>query len=417
MLGRDLPDGADPAAVAAAVDHYFVGVEICGSRFLDRTLAGITGGLADGMSALAYCRSTTARALGNAIDGLEVEVTFAGAQLYRAPAKHGFVTVLASLAAYAKSPRPGIIRSRPAPSSPPARSVVSCRPPARDMSWPGWAARPSNSTLSEDHPMQPSRDISRLLEIMAALRNPDGGCPWDLDQDFMSIRNYTIEEAYEVADAIERNDFDDLREELGEFAAAAVFHAQMAAEASRFDFGDVVQAITEKLIRRHPHVFGEQAARDAGGAKARWDDVKEDERAKKAASRESEPSVIDDVPMVMPALARAEKLTKRAAKVGFDWPDVPAVLAKVTEELDELQTATDDKARHEEMGDLLFAIANLARHLNIDPEAALRDANAKFTRRFHYVEDRARQDGIEMKEAGLERLDGYWNEIRAKDKT
>ena len=265
-------------------------------------------------------------------------------------------------------------------------------------------------------PIQPSRDISRLLEIMAALRNPDGGCPWDLEQDYMSIRNYTIEEAYEVADAIERQDFDDLRDELGDLLLQPVFHAQMAAEDGRFDFGDVVQAITEKLIRRHPHVFGEQAARDAGGAKARWDDVKEDERKAKASKRDGEASVLDDVPMVLPSLARAEKLTKRAAKVGFDWPDVPAVLAKVTEELDELQAAATDRQRHEEMGDLLFAVANLARHLHIDPEAALRDANAKFTRRFHYVEDRARADGVAMADAGLERLDGYWNEIRAADK-
>ena len=264
--------------------------------------------------------------------------------------------------------------------------------------------------------MQPSRDISRLLDIMAALRNPDGGCPWDLEQDFMSIRNYTIEEAYEVADAIERQDFDDLREELGDLLLQPVFHAQMAAEDGRFDFGDVVQAITEKLIRRHPHVFGEQAARDAGGAKARWDDVKEDERARKAAKRDTVPSVLDDVPMVLPSLARAEKLTKRAAKVGFDWPDVPAVMAKVSEELDELQAAADDRQRHEEMGDLLFAIANLARHLHIDPEAALRDANAKFTRRFHHVEARAREEDVALQDAGLERLDGYWNEIRARDK-
>src|SRR3982750_3460594 len=145
--------------------------------------------------------------------------------------------------------------------------------------------------------MQPSRDIAKLLEIMAALRNPDGGCPWDLEQDFASIRHYTIEEAYEVADAIERQDFDDLRDELGDLLLQPVFHAQMAAEGGLFDFGDVVQAITEKLIRRHPHVFGEEAARDAGGAKARWDDVKEDERARKASKRAGEPSVIDDVPM------------------------------------------------------------------------------------------------------------------------
>jgi ATP diphosphatase len=267
-----------------------------------------------------------------------------------------------------------------------------------------------------DPVIQPSRDISRLIEIMAALRNPDGGCPWDLAQDFSTIRHYTIEEAYEVADAIERGNFDDLREELGDLLLQPVFHAQMASEAGLFDFGDVVQSITEKLIRRHPHVFGEHAARDAGGAKARWDDVKEDERAAKAAKRESEPSVLDDVANTLPALARAEKLTKRAAKVGFDWPDVPAVMAKVTEELDEVRAATSEAERHEEMGDLLFAIANLARHMGIDPEAALRDANAKFTRRFHYVEDRARQDGTPIAEAGLERLDGYWNEIRAADK-
>jgi ATP diphosphatase len=263
--------------------------------------------------------------------------------------------------------------------------------------------------------MQPSRDISRLVEIMQALRNPNGGCPWDLDQNFASIRHYTIEEAYEVADAIEREDFDDLRDELGDLLLQPVFHAQMASEAGLFDFGDVIQAITEKLIRRHPHVFGEQAARDAGGAKARWDDVKEDERAKKAASRDAVPSVLDDVPQVLPSLARAEKLTKRAAKVGFDWPDVEAVIAKVTEETEELHAATTPEHKHEEMGDLLFAIANLARHMGIDPEAALRDANAKFTRRFHYVEERARKDGVPIAEAGLERLDGYWNEIRAAD--
>jgi ATP diphosphatase len=265
--------------------------------------------------------------------------------------------------------------------------------------------------------MQPSRDIARLIEIMAALRNPNGGCPWDLAQDYETIRHYTIEEAYEVADAIERKDFDDLREELGDLLLQPVFHAQMAREEGRFDFGDVVYAITEKLVRRHPHVFGEQAAPDAGGAKARWDDVKEDERAAKAAKRESEPSVLDDVPMVLPSLARAEKLAKRAAKVGFDWPDVRAVMAKVTEELAEVQAAGTDAERHEEMGDLLFAIANLARHMGVDPESALRDANVKFTRRFHFVEDRAKADGIPIAEAGLERLDGYWNEIRAADKT
>ncbi|HVY50431.1 MAG TPA: nucleoside triphosphate pyrophosphohydrolase [Devosia sp.] len=265
--------------------------------------------------------------------------------------------------------------------------------------------------------MQPSRDISRLLEIMAALRNPDGGCPWDLEQDFASIRHYTIEEAYEVADAIERNDYDDLREELGDLLLQPVFHAQMAQEAGHFDFGDVVLAITEKLIRRHPHVFGEQAARNADGAKARWDAIKADERAAKAAARQTETSILDDVPQVLPALARAEKLAKRAATVGFDWPDLPSVMAKVEEELGELRAAATHEQRHEEMGDLLFALANLARHLGVDPEAALRDANAKFTRRFHYVEARAKAEGVRLAEAGLARLDGYWNEIRARDKS
>lgn len=268
--------------------------------------------------------------------------------------------------------------------------------------------------------MQPSRDITRLIEIMAALRNPDGGCPWDLEQDFATIRHYTIEEAYEVADAIERGDFDDLREELGDLLLQPVYHAQMAAERGLFEFGDVVEAITTKLIRRHPHVFGEEAARSAGGAKAKWDEVKADERARKAAAKGAEPaSILDEVPNGFPALVRAEKLTKRAAVVGFDWPDVDAVVEKVREEVQETLDAVfaeDEAAKHEEMGDLLFAVANLARHLGVDPEAALRDANAKFVRRFHHVEARAKADGVALADAGLERLDGYWNEIRTTDR-
>ncbi|ODT69797.1 MAG: nucleoside triphosphate pyrophosphohydrolase [Pelagibacterium sp. SCN 63-23] len=268
--------------------------------------------------------------------------------------------------------------------------------------------------------MQPSRDISRLIEIMAALRNPDGGCPWDLEQDFRSIRNYTIEEAYEVADAIERGDFADLREELGDLLLQPIYHAQMAKEAGHFDIGDVILGITEKLIRRHPHVFGEVTANGADDAQSRWEAIKVGERAAKAERRgEAAPSILDDVPRVLPALARAEKLTKRAAKVGFDWPDLPAVRAKVEEELAEVAEAesrNDAAALHEEIGDLLFAVANLARKAGIDPEAALRDANSKFTRRFHHVEARCRADGIETGQAGLARLDGYWNEIRARDK-
>ena len=268
--------------------------------------------------------------------------------------------------------------------------------------------------------MQPSRDISRLIEIMAALRNPDGGCPWDLEQDFRSIRHYTIEEAYEVADAIEREDFSDLREELGDLLLQPIYHAQMAKEEGHFDIGDVVYAITEKLIRRHPHVFGDVVADSAGDAQDRWEAIKVRERAAKAERKgDAEPSVLDDVPQVLPALARAEKLAKRAAKVGFDWPDLPAVRAKIEEELAEVaeaEQAGDEAGLREEIGDLLFAVANLARKAGVDPEAALRDANSKFTRRFHHVEARCREDGIEPASAGLERLDTYWNEIRASDK-
>ena len=268
--------------------------------------------------------------------------------------------------------------------------------------------------------MQPSRDISRLIEIMAALRNPDGGCPWDLEQDFSSIRHYTIEEAYEVSDAIEREDYDDLREELGDLLLQPIYHAQMASEAGHFDIGDVIFSITQKLIRRHPHVFGEDAAQGAEMAKGRWEAIKVEERAAKAAKKgDTAPSLLDDVPHVLPALARAEKLTKRAARVGFDWPDFTAVQVKVREELDEVAQAHevgDQAAVHEEIGDLLFAVANLARQAGVDAEGALRDANFKFTRRFHHVEARCREDGIAPQDAGLERLDGYWNEIRAADK-
>ncbi|HEY0919058.1 nucleoside triphosphate pyrophosphohydrolase [Devosia sp.] len=270
--------------------------------------------------------------------------------------------------------------------------------------------------------MTPSKDISRLLEIMAALRTPGTGCPWDLEQDFASIAPYTIEEAYEVADAIERGDFDDLRDELGDLLLQVVFHARMAEERGSFAFGEVVEAITGKLIRRHPHVFGPDAADDARAVKRRWEAIKAEERADKAARRGAggpPPSLLDDVPHALPALNRAEKLTRRAAGVGFDWPDTDAVMDKVREELDEVGTALtggDRGALQEEIGDLLFAVANLARHAGIDAETALRDANAKFTRRFLHVEARAEEDGVKLAEAGLERLDGYWNEIRARDK-
>ena len=270
--------------------------------------------------------------------------------------------------------------------------------------------------------MTPSKDISRLIEIMAALRTPVTGCPWDLEQDFKTIAPYTIEEAYEVADAIERGDFDDLRDELGDLLLQVAFHARMAEERGSFAFGDVVQAITAKLIRRHPHVFGPDAAADAKAVRRRWEAIKAEERADKAVRRgagSEAASLLDDVPRTLPGLNRAEKLTRRAASVGFDWPDKEAVLAKVREELDETEAAIaggDRQAMQEEIGDLLFAIANLARHAGIDAETALLDANSKFTRRFRHVEARADEDGVKLAEAGLERLDGYWNEVRARDK-
>jgi ATP diphosphatase len=271
--------------------------------------------------------------------------------------------------------------------------------------------------------MQPSRDISRLIEIMAALRDPNTGCPWDLEQDFASIRHHTVEEAYEVADAIEREDFDDLRDELGDLLLQPVYLAQLAKEQGHFNMGDVIQSITEKLIRRHPHVFGDTAAKNARAAKGSWEKVKAEERAQKAdKAKKAEPSsLLDDVPRPLPALNRAEKLAKRAASVGFDWPTTDLVVAKLREELSEVEEAVSQNqgqaAVHEEIGDLLFAITNLARHLDVDAEAALADANTKFTRRFKYVEQRCAQDDLSLKDAGLERLDAYWNEIRKRDKS
>ncbi|GHA11838.1 nucleoside triphosphate pyrophosphohydrolase [Devosia pacifica] len=268
--------------------------------------------------------------------------------------------------------------------------------------------------------MEPSRELSRLIEIMAALRDPVDGCPWDLDQTFESIRHYTIEEAYEVADAIERADYEDLCEELGDLLLQSVYHAQLAREQSLFDIGDVIYAVTSKLIRRHPHVFGDNRAEDADAATVRWETIKASERANKSAARDQDASVLDNVPNNLPALVRAEKLAKRAARVGFDWPNSASVVEKVREEVDEVVEAARDgsaAAVHEEIGDLLFSVANLARHYGVDPEAALRDANRKFTRRFQHIERRAGEDNVNVAEAGLERLDGYWNEIRLAEKS
>ncbi|MBI1261749.1 MAG: nucleoside triphosphate pyrophosphohydrolase [Rhizobiales bacterium] len=260
--------------------------------------------------------------------------------------------------------------------------------------------------------------IEKLLEIMAQLRARDGGCPWDLEQDFKSIAPYTIEEAYEVADAIELGDMKELREELGDLLFQVVFHAQMASEEGHFDFGDVVRAINEKMIRRHPHVFGDEEARNAGAVKGRWEEIKAEE---KAAKGEAAPqSILDDVPLALPALVRAVKLQNKAARVGFDWPDISLVLDKLNEEMLELSTELakggDMDRLEDELGDMLFVYANLARHLKIDPENALRRANAKFRRRFGRIEDWLAEKGTALEDSNLEEMDALWNAAKREER-
>lgn len=257
--------------------------------------------------------------------------------------------------------------------------------------------------------------IDRLNGIMARLRAPVGGCPWDVEQTFETIAPYTLEEAYEVADAIERGDMDDLKSELGDLLFQVVFHARMAEEQGLFVFDDVATAIAEKLERRHPHVFGEEAAKPDGVAqKARWEDIKAAERKAKA-----QHGVLDDVPVGLPALARAAKLTKRAARVGFDWPSTAEVLDKLDEEVGELKVeiaAGDlDKAR-EELGDLLFVMANLARKLGVEPEDALRGANAKFVRRFAFIEAELAKDGRTPDQSDLAEMDSLWDAAKVAER-
>ena len=252
----------------------------------------------------------------------------------------------------------------------------------------------------------------RLKEIMVRLRDPNGGCPWDVEQTFQTIAPYTIEEAYEVADAIERGDMDELKTELGDLLFQVVFHARMAEEQGLFAYDDVAQAMCDKLVRRHPHVFGEEEAQPDGPAqKLRWEDIKAAERASKA-----QHGVLDDVPVGLPALHRAAKLTKRAARVGFDWPSTDEVFDKLDEEVAELRAeiaAGDlDKAR-EEMGDLLFVVANLARKLGVEPEDALRGANAKFVRRFGFIEAELAKDGRTPDQSDLAEMDGLWDAAKA----
>ncbi len=255
-------------------------------------------------------------------------------------------------------------------------------------------------------------DISKLLEIMVQLRDPQHGCPWDVEQNFRTIAPFTIEEAYEVADAIERDDLEALEDELGDLLFQVVFHAQMASELGRFSFGDVVARVCDKMVRRHPHVFAEESVDSATAQTEAWERHKAAERAGKSARA----GVLDDVPATRPALARAVKLGKRAARVGFDWPDREGVLEKIREELAELETelaeATAPERVAEEMGDLLFALANLARHLGLDPETALRGTNLKFESRFRYLERRLADSGLRPEQATLERMEALWQEAK-----
>lgn len=270
-------------------------------------------------------------------------------------------------------------------------------------------------------------ELPDLLHLMARLRDPQHGCPWDLKQDFRSIVPHTLEEAYEVADAIERGDFEHLPGELGDLLFQVVYYSQLAREEGRFDFAQVIDAITRKLVRRHPHVFPDgdlygaldTPRLDEAAIKERWEDIKAEERAEKAAAPE-QLSLLDDVPSTLPALSRAAKLQKRAAQVGFDWPEALPVLDKVREELDEVLEAmseNDGPAIAEELGDLLFAVVNLTRHLNTDPETALRAANAKFERRFRFIEQALRDAGRPIENCDLEELDALWGEAKKAERS
>lgn len=261
--------------------------------------------------------------------------------------------------------------------------------------------------------------LARLLDIMAALRTPETGCPWDLEQTFASIVPYTIEEAYEVADAVERGDIADLRDELGDLLLQVVFHARLAEEQDVFDFGDVVEAISDKLIRRHPHVFGDKASLSSQDVLAQWSEIKAQEKAARAVAREnSEPepsSLLDGVPLALPALTRAVKLQEKASKVGFDWTDARLVLEKIREEVLEVEQELGEPpspALAEEIGDLLFAVANLARHAGADPEQSLRAANAKFERRFQFIERRLTEAGRSPADSSLDEMEALWREAK-----
>jgi len=270
--------------------------------------------------------------------------------------------------------------------------------------------------------MHPSRELSDLVKIMAALRTPDTGCPWDLVQDFTTIAPYTIEEAYEVADAIERQDWDDLRDELGDLLLQPIYHARMAEEAGLFDFDDVIEAITTKMIRRHPHVFGDEQQRQAGMGKGAWEKIKSVEKAEKSARKAAAGSktthstnLMDDIPSTLPALQSATKIQKRAASVGFDWHGPEPVVAKLREEMDELGGALESQEKSQiegEIGDVLFTLANLCRHLDIDPDRALRTSNSKFRSRFSHIERQLASANRPLEDTELDEMEGYWQEAK-----
>lgn len=266
--------------------------------------------------------------------------------------------------------------------------------------------------------------VTDLTRIMAILRTPVIGCPWDLEQNFATIAPYTIEEAYEVADAIARGDLYDLKDELGDLLLQVVYHARLAEEQLAFDFAGTADHLARKLIRRHPHVFGDETAQQAGQVRGVWDRIKREEASAKAAAQGEQPgqvpaSVLDGVPIGLPALTRSVKIQRKAAKVGFDWSDVSQILAKLQEETAELQQEIDagePAAIEEEFGDMLFVMANLARRLEIDPEHALRAANAKFIRRFAHIERRLAERGVQPKDTSLAEMEALWMEAKGLEK-
>ena len=257
----------------------------------------------------------------------------------------------------------------------------------------------------------PSKGMPRLLEIMRALRDPDGGCPWDIEQNFKTIAPYTVEEAYEVADAIERENWEDLKNELGDLLLQTVYHTQMAEEDKLFNFNDVVNQISEKMIQRHPHVFGNENRNKTASQQVKdWESIKAEERLKK-----NQAGILDDVALNLPALVRSLKLQKRAARVGFDWPEISQVLDKIDEETKELIESKKNQPQqriNEEFGDLMFSIVNLGRHLKVDPEEALKQTNRKFINRFNFVESSIRSQGKKIEDTSLEEMEALWQQAK-----